>query len=75
MAMFHVVISRSGPDWNPELPLEQQSGWPEHAGFMDALVERGFVVLGGPLDDGVRVVMAVEAWEIRLDARRTRPAA
>jgi hypothetical protein len=28
---------------------------------MDELVDRGFVVLGGPLADGRRVVLAVEA--------------
>jgi len=59
--MFHVVISRSGPEWEPSLPLEQQSGWVEHAAFMDALVDSGFIVLGGPLGDEHRVVHAVEA--------------
>ena len=32
-----------------------------HAAFMDALVESGFVVLGGPLADERRVFLAVEA--------------
>ena len=59
--MFHVVVTRSGPSWQPGRPLEEQSGWAEHAAFMDALVERGFVVLGGPLADERRVVHAVEA--------------
>jgi uncharacterized protein YciI len=61
MAMFFVVVRRSGPEWAPSRPLEQQSGWEEHAAFMDGLVEEGFVVLGGPLADEHRVVMAVEA--------------
>jgi len=59
--MFHVVLLRSGLEWDPSLPLEQQSGWPEHAAFMDGLVEDGFIVLGGPLSDEYRVVHAVEA--------------
>jgi uncharacterized protein YciI len=59
--MFHVVVLRTGPEWNPSLPLEQQSGWEEHATFMDALVDDGFIVLGGPLADERRVVHAVEA--------------
>jgi len=59
--MFHVVLSRSGPDWEPSKPLEEQSGWDEHASFMDALVDNGFLVLGGPLEDEHRVVHAVEA--------------
>jgi len=59
--MFHVVLHRSGPDYDLARPLEEQSGWDEHASFMDELVERGFVVLGGPLSDEHRVVHAVEA--------------
>lgn len=59
--MFFVVLRRTGPQWDPSLPLEQQSGWTEHAAFMDGLVDAGFVVLGGPLADEVRVVLAVEA--------------
>ena len=59
--MFHVVLTRSGPQWRRGLPLEEQSGWPEHASFMDGLVDDGFLVLGGPLADEYRVVHAVEA--------------
>jgi len=59
--MFLVVLRRSGPEWDPSLPLEEQSGWPEHASFMDGLVDEGFIVLGGPLADEERVVHAVEA--------------
>jgi uncharacterized protein YciI len=59
--MFHVVLHRSGPEWQPGRPLEEQSGWAAHAAFMDGLVEDGFVVLGGPLADEHRVVHAVEA--------------
>ena len=59
--MFHVVVRRSGPEWDPSRPLEEQSGWREHAAFMDGLVDRGFIVLGGPLADEMRVVHVVEA--------------
>ena len=59
--MFLVVLLRSGPEWDPALPLEEQSGWPAHADFMDGLVDAGFIVLGGPLADELRVVHAVEA--------------
>jgi hypothetical protein len=97
VATFHVVIHRSGPDYDLSLPLGQQSGWGEHAAFMDGLVDSGFLVLGGPLEDGYRVVHvaeaasvdevretlardpwsgthlvvdSVDAWTLRLDARR-----
>jgi hypothetical protein len=59
--MFHVMRTRSGPAWDPARPMEEQSGWPAHASFMDGLVDAGFVVLGGPLEDERRVVLAVEA--------------
>jgi hypothetical protein len=59
--MFHVVVERSGPQWDASRPLEEQSGWTEHASFMDGLVDGGFIVLGGPLADEHHVVHAVEA--------------
>jgi uncharacterized protein YciI len=59
--MFLVVRLRSGPHWDALRPLEEQSDWPAHATFMDELVDRGFVVLGGPLADERRVVLAVDA--------------
>ena len=59
--MFLVVVRRSGPEYDLSLSLEEQSGWPEHASFMDGLVDSGFIVLGGPLADEYRVVHAVEA--------------
>ena len=61
MAMFLVTLLRSGPQWDPARPMEEQSGWPEHAAFMDELVDTGFIVLGGPLFDEHRVAHAVEA--------------
>jgi uncharacterized protein YciI len=68
--MFHVVLHRSGPEWDPSRPLEEQSDWPAHASFMNGLVDEGFLVLGGPLSDEHRVVHAVEA-ESEDDVRAT----
>ena len=59
--MFHVVLRRSGPQWDPSQPMEEQSDWAAHASFMDGLVDEGFIVLGGPLADEHRVVHVVEA--------------
>jgi uncharacterized protein YciI len=59
--MFLVTLLRSGPQWDASRPLEEQSGWDEHASFMDGLVDEGFLVLGGPLADEHRVAHAVEA--------------
>jgi hypothetical protein len=59
--MFLVVLRRSGPHYDPALPLEEQSDWHAHAEFMDGLVDAGFIVLGGTLADEVRTAHAVEA--------------
>lgn len=59
--MYLVVLRRAGPQWDPSKPMEEQHGWDDHAAFMDDLVEDGFLVLGGPLEDGVRTAHAVEA--------------
>ena len=61
MTMFHVVVTRTGSSWLAGRPLEEQTGWSEHAAFMEGLVDAGFIVLGGPLADERRVVHAVEA--------------
>lgn len=58
---YLVVLHRSGPDWDASRPAEGQTGWDEHARFMDSLVDAGFIVLGGPLADEHRVVLAIEA--------------
>ena len=59
--MFLVVLRRSGPDYDHSKQLDEQSGWVEHAAFMDGLVDDGFIVLGGVLGDEVRTAHAVEA--------------
>ena len=59
--MFLVVLRQSGPEWEPSRPMEEQSRWAEHASFMDDLVDKGFIVLGGPLAQDRRVAHAVEA--------------
>jgi uncharacterized protein YciI len=58
---YFVVLRRSGRQWDPARPMEEQSEWPAHASFMDGLVDAGFVVLGGPVEDEHRVVLVVEA--------------
>jgi len=59
--MYLVVLSRTGPEWDRSKRLEDQSGWPAHAEFMDGLVEDGVIVLGGPLEDEIRTAHAMEA--------------
>jgi uncharacterized protein YciI len=61
MSMFLVLRHQAGPAWRPSRPLEEQSKWREHAAFMDALVDSGVIVLGGPVSDDGRVMLVVEA--------------
>lgn len=57
---FAVRVERGGPwDWSRD--LREQDGFEEHARFMDALVDEGFIVLGGPLEGGRDVLHAVFA--------------
>lgn len=49
MPTFLVTEVHDGQEWDPVLPLHEQSGFVEHAAFMDALVAEGVVKLGGPL--------------------------
>ncbi len=50
--MLFAMIRKGGPAWDPSRPLREQDEWDEHARFMDALSEEGFVVFAGPLGDG-----------------------
>jgi len=59
MANFAVTMEH-GPRWDAARGIRDQDGWPAHAAFMDALVDNGFVIIGGPLDTG-QPLLAVEA--------------
>jgi len=60
MATFAVTLVH-GPRWDSARPIRSQDGWDSHAAFMDALVDGGFIILGGPLGDGEQTLHAVEA--------------
>ncbi len=60
-----------GPGWDDSRGIREQSGWTEHAAFMDGLVTDGFLVLGGPLGNGERTLHAVEAADEDEVRRRT----
>ena len=63
MADLYQVERAKGPAWDHSRRLREQAGWDEHAAFMDALAEEGFVVLGGPVGDGdgENVLLVVDA--------------
>jgi uncharacterized protein YciI len=49
---YFLVERARGPAWDHSKLRREQTGWDEHAAFMDALVDEGLVVLGGPVGDG-----------------------
>jgi uncharacterized protein YciI len=57
---FAVRLERGGP-WDWSRGLREQDGFEEHARFVDALVDEGFIVLGGPLEGGRDVLHAISA--------------
>lgn len=62
MGVFALTMTH-GPGWDATRGIREQQAWPEHASFMDGLVDCGFVILGGPLGDGEHVLLMVEAGD------------
>ncbi len=60
MSRYVVRLRRGGP-WDFTRDMRQQDGWDEHARFMDSLVDDGFILLGGPLDNVTETMHIVEA--------------
>lgn len=67
MALYVLRLRRGGPwDWSRD--MREQVGWEEHARFMNALVDDGFLRLGGPLEgarDTLHIIEAESADAIR----------
>lgn len=65
--LYVVRLARGGP-WDWSVGLRQQVGFDAHARFMNALVEDGFILLGGPLEserDVLHVIQAASEQDIR----------
>jgi uncharacterized protein YciI len=54
-----LVRFRAGPTWTGGSILDQPS-WDEHAAFIDDLIERGVMVMGGPFADSSGSVSVLE---------------
>jgi hypothetical protein len=63
MPVFAVRTAK-GDSWDAARGNREQAFWPEHAAFADLLVEKGVIILGGPIDsddpDDI-ALLAVEA--------------
>ena len=64
MPALFVVENAKGPTYDRFRGRREQNGWDAHAAFMDELVERGVIVMGGPVgdvDDGENTLLIVRA--------------
>jgi uncharacterized protein YciI len=59
--IYYAVTKEQAEGWDGRLKRRQQQQWDEHAAFMDGLVDDGFVILGGPLGDGKKVLLILAA--------------
>jgi uncharacterized protein YciI len=58
--LFLVRVERGGPwDWSKD--MREQELWPEHAQFMNGLVDDGLILLGGPVAGGREALHVVDA--------------
>ena len=58
--LYLLRVERGGPwDWTRD--MREQLEWDEHARFMNALVDDGFIVLGGPVENGREAFHVVDA--------------
>jgi uncharacterized protein len=69
MPVFAVTTAK-GPTWNPSRGIREQRAWNEHAAFFDGLVDKGVVIMGGPIggsdeDVALLAVNAADAQELR----------
>lgn len=58
---YFAVRRARGPGWDPARLMREQRLWKQHAEFMNALAEDGFVVLGGPVGDGAETLLVIDA--------------
>lgn len=68
MADYYLVERVRGSHYDPSRRRREQEGWDEHAAFMDDLVNRGVIVLGGPVGDVDRDETALLVMKVDSDA-------
>jgi uncharacterized protein YciI len=61
MANTYIVMSSAGPQRDLARGARDQAYWTEHGVFIDALVDAGFIMMGGPLVDEGGALMVVRA--------------
>jgi len=64
-----LVYQEHGGSWDWSKSLREQASFDEHARFVDGLVEEGFIVLGGPLDERDALLVVQNESEASIRAR------
>jgi uncharacterized protein len=59
--MHFAVIREHGSSWDESRSMREQRHWAEHAEFMDALARDRVIVVGGPVGDGSRTLLIMDA--------------
>ena len=66
----YIVLSAAGPNRDLSVDSRGQAYWDDHAAHIDALVESGFILLGGPLtDEGGAMLVVTDTDEASVRAR------
>jgi len=60
-ATVWVVRNVRGGPYDFSRDMREQEQWKEHAAFMNALVDDGVVLIGGPLEGGLEVILVCSA--------------
>ncbi len=66
MAIFLVIRTQNGPDWDPAKPMEAQTLWREHAECADSEAALRAELARDPWHESHLVVESVEPWTIRV---------
>jgi len=66
---YLAVTMVRGPAFDESRGIREQDAWAEHAAFMDALVDEGLIVMGGPFGDGLQTLVIFDT-EDEAEVRR-----
>lgn len=65
---IYLVLSSAGPNRDLSKDSRGQQFWDEHVPFINALIDNGFIMMGGPFDDdggALLIVRAADESEVR----------
>jgi len=63
---YFAVTREHGSSWNESLPMSEQRNYSQHSDYMGTLFDKGFVILGGPIGDGKRILLIYNTEDEKL---------